>query len=438
VLYGRRRVGKTSLIREAIKHKKSLFFEGLEDQPKSKQISNFLFQLKQQAPELEINYKIKSWPEALIQIQPLLKNESTVLVFDEFQWMAHYRRELVTNLKMVWDQYFSKNTHTSLILCGSIASFMIDKVVKSSALYGRVTLEMNLSPFLATESATLLRGKSKIEVLEAMFIFGGIPLYLNMLQNSSSIYIGINDLAFRPSSYFASEFDRIFVSHFGKKADYNKIVRALMKNEYGLFRENISKECQIPLSGHLSKDLFDLESAGFIKSFVPLDKGVDSKIKKYFLSDPYIRFFLAFIEPNLKSIASKKDDLFLKLVQTPKFYSFLGKSFELFCQIHSHQISRILGFSGIEYQAGPYFRKNGAQIDLLFDRMDHVITLCEIKYTRAPVGVEVIREVEAKVKEIEKFSKKTIQKVLIVKDDITQELFKSGYFYKIIQSSEFF
>jgi hypothetical protein len=145
---------------------------------------------------------------------------------------------------------------------------------------------------------------------------------------------------------------------------------------------------------------------------------------------------LKFIEPNLKNIAIGKPDIFSKITQTASFSSFLGRSFEVLCQNHAYIISQILGFSGVEYSVGPYFRKStedaGVQIDLMFNRQDNVITLCEMKYSRSPVGVEVINEVENKVREIEKISKKTIQKVLIVKDAVSKDLVKTGYFYKII------
>jgi len=444
VLYGRRRVGKTELIHEAFKNETALFFEGLEGQGKQSQILNFLFQLKQQVPDLEMSNKIRDWPAALMLLVPILKNRPAVIVLDELQWMASQRSELIVNLKMVWDQYISKISGVSLILCGSIASFMIDQVVKSKALYGRVEVVIGLTPFNLSEASQMLTSHGEMEVLESLLLLGGIPLYLKLVRNHPSIYLGINELAFRPNGFFVTEFDRIFLSHFGKKDHYAKIVNALHRNSYGLFREEISKICKIELSGHLSKELEDLELAGFIKSHVPIDKQQTSKIKKYILTDPYLRFYLTMIQPSIRQMGTEKADLFLQITQTPQFFSFLGQAFELFCQNNSFLISKILGFQGINYTAGPYFRKDlkssGTQIDLLFDRQDNVVTLCEIKYSRNPIGKEVISEVEKKVEILSSvFSKKkTIQKVLIVKDRVTKDLDQAHYFYKIIRCEDLF
>lgn len=436
IMYGRRRVGKTFLVREAYKAERILSFEGLEGQSKEKQISNFLFQLKQQCPDAALDYAARTWSETLGQLIPILEKNSYVLFFDEFQWMANYKDELISELKMMWEQYFSRNHGTTLVLCGSIASFMIKKVVRSQALYGRVDLEIHLKPFQLFEAKQLLQSFGKIETIESLLLLGGIPQYLKMISNAPSLYLGIGECGFIKNSYFSTEFEKIFVSHFGKNENYSKIIRVLSKHSYGLFREQVAEKCNISLSGNLSNDLFNLEAAGFIRSFVPVDKNEKSKIKKFVLVDPYLIFYLKFIEPNLNNIALGKPDLFSKITQSSSFSSFLGRGFEVFCQNHAYLISQMLGFSGIEYRVGPYFRKSteeaGVQIDLMFDRQDNVITLCEMKYSRSAVGIDVIEEVEKKVSAIEKISKKTIQKVLIVKDAASQELVKSGYFYKII------
>lgn len=444
VLYGRRRVGKTYLINEAFKDASMLIFEGLEGQGKPQQIKNFLFQLKQQVPDVEIQPHTRDWSSALTHLTPLLKKKPTIIVLDELQWMASYRPELIIHLKMIWDQYLSHQPQTTLVLCGSIASFMIDQVVQSKALYGRIELVTNLVPFNLSEATQMLHSHGRTEVLESVLLLGGIPLYLKMIRDYPSVYLGINELAFRPNGFFVTEFNKIFLSHFGKKEHYRKIIAALHGHPYGMFREEISKACKIDLSGHLSKELEDLELAGFIKSYIPIDKSKDSKIKKYVLTDPYLRFYLTLIDPRLDQISPEKKDLFLKITQAPLFFSYLSQAFELFCQNNSYSISRILGFHGIGYTSGPYFRKElqkkGVQIDLLFNREDNVITLCEAKYSSTPTGVEVIKEVEKKVHILSSVfpANKTIQKVLIVKDAVTKDLLQSGYFYRIIKSDEFF
>lgn len=176
VLYGRRRVGKTFLVREAFKAERILSFEGLEGQPKGKQISNFLFPLKQQCPDTPLDYSVKTWSQTLRQLIPVLEKNNHVIFFDEFQWMSSYMDELVSELKMMWDQYFSRNNRTTLVLCGSIASFMIKKVLRSKALYGRVNLVIHPLPFQLFEAKQLLQSFRKVETIESLLLLGA---YLN-------------------------------------------------------------------------------------------------------------------------------------------------------------------------------------------------------------------------------------------------------------------
>lgn len=440
VLYGRRRVGKSALIREAFQKERVLNFEGLENKPPREQIRNFLFQLKQQREDLNFKNDINDWRDALAILVQAVGKQSHVVVLDEFQWMASYKDDLVTNLKMMWDQYFSKCKNITFVLCGSIASFMIEKVIRSKALYGRIQLEMSIEPFKLKDASLILKDFGQQELLEASMLLGGIPLYLNLLKDKPSLHLAIDELAFQKNGFFTKEYERIFLSHFGKRKAFVRLVEALGKHEHGLYRSEISSKTGIELSGHLTDDLNDLEAAGFIRSFVPFDKNSDSKIKKYVLTDPYLRFYLKFIEPALPKIQLNQKDIFLKLTQSPKFHSFLGYAFEQLCFQHLIEISNILGFSGVDFRAGRYFRKEiseqGIEIDLLFDRADRVLTLCEMKYQSQPVGLSIIPEVERKVALLSKMSRHTIQKVLIVKDEVTKDLLRKGYFYKIIKSSE--
>ncbi len=239
------------------------------------------------------------------------------------------------------------------------------------------------------------------------------------------------------------EYDRIFLSHFGKKPEYEKIVKVLARHPLGLFRKQISQKAGIDLGGGLTTHLKNLESAGFISSATPFNKAPNSRLLKYHLSDAYLRFYFSFILPNFKKIKSGiHTSLFGNISQSGAFNAWMGRSFEYLCMEHAGKISEILGFPGIEFTHGPYFKAPGkgfpgAQIYLLFDRKDYVITLCEMKYSISPVGVEVIEELERKIGVLRKISKnKTIQKVLISRSGAAADLASSGYFYRIIEAEE--
>lgn len=443
VIYGRRRIGKSELIKESLKLKKVLYFEGLEDRSKTDQLKNFVFQLS-----VQTNQKIgkcKTWSEAFYKLFEFIKENPHHIVFDEFQWMANYRSGPVSELKMVWDQYLSNVEGTVLLLCGSIASFMIKKVIRSKALYGRTDLSIHLQAFTLAETKIILGDKGTDETILAYMLVGGIPKYLELLASPSSIELAIKELAFTANGYLVEEFDRIFTSHFGSSSDYKNILENLSRNTYGLTRNEIRSAIGSESGGSLSNLLYNLESAGFISQKHPFHVGINSKKSKYYLTDPYLRFYFEFIKPSIKQMNDKfENDIFGNIRQSGTYYVWQGRSFEYLCIEHAHKIVDILGFSGINFEYGPFFEsaikdKKGVQIDLAFNRADNVITVCEMKYSITKVGKDVIDEVEKKVSWLrEKFPKKTIQKVLITKEGPSAELINSGYFYKFIEVEQLF
>jgi hypothetical protein len=290
----------------------------------------------------------------------------------------------------------------------------------------------------------MLGSRGTLEVLEAHFFSGGVPKYLEILRKGSSVRLALGQQAFTESGYFYEEFDRIFISHFGKHPLFTKIITALADNSYGLFRQQISDKLKVVDGGALSRMLDDLEAAGFIVSYTPLDKKPNSRTRKYFLVDAFLRFYYAFIAPNRSQIRSGLGiDVWNRICQTPAFFGWLGRSYEYFCVQHAQTIARLLGFSGINYSYGPFFRpsKNGnpgVQADLLFDRGDNVLTLCEMKFSPSPAGTGVCEEVQKRVDAIAPYVMgKTIQKVLLTLVPPSKELIASGYFYRIILAEEF-
>ena len=439
VIYGRRRVGKSELIRQATHGKNVLSFEGLEGQPKQKQIKNLLFQLSEQSGTV---YKhVTDWPEALILLRDLTKHGQWVIVLDEFQWIANYQNELVSVIKMIWERYLSKNPELTLILCGSIASFMKSKVLKSSALYGRTDYELDLRALKLHEIAAFFPEKGTDEILETAMLVGGIPKYLELVAEYPSVYDAIENLAFSPAGFFQTEYDRLFASHFGKKPIYQRIIRLLANNPYGLTVGRIAAELGITVGGSLSRQLDDLESAGFLHALIPFDKPDTSKLLKYVLIDAYVRFYTAMVisKQRTQTMAGTR---FRALMSSPAYRSWLGRSFEYLCMQHHREISRILGFDGIPYRVGPFFqRKNlhdpGVQIDLLYERSDKVLVLCEMKYLLGTVPGDVRSQTERKVSILQqKYPRRTILKVLLTRSDATEAVAKSGYFFRIIRAAK--
>ncbi len=445
VVYGRRRIGKSRLIRKSLEGKNALFFEGLENRPRQAQITNFLFQLEKQTGGRNDGEAIKTWTKAFVRLYEYVKEKPCHICLDEFQWTANYRSEVVAELKMAWEQYLSTVPGLTLILCGSIASFMVTKVLRSSALYGRTNAQIHLKPFSLTETAAMLAGRGTTELLEAQMFTDGIPRYLELLADGPSVRLSMGKQSFSDSGYFVDEFDRIFVSHFGKHPVFERIIQYLSEHPYGRYRKQIAEALGVTEGGLLSNHLGDLESAGFISSQTPFNRDSSSRHIRYYLTDAYMRFYFAFIKPNIKKIRSgMHKDQFARISQSPAFAAWLGRSFEHLCINHGGRIASLLGFSGIDFTAGPYFnprdeKTEGVQIDLLFDRADKVITLCEMKHRVKPVGMEVLKEVERKVEVLAtRFPGRTIQKVLITTGEPGRELCASGYFYRILRADELF
>ncbi|MFN0078387.1 MAG: AAA family ATPase [Prosthecobacter sp.] len=441
LVYGRRRIGKTALIRQAIGREPALFIEGLENQTTQAQIASFLDQasrqLRRKLPQ------VTTWQTALMELDKALASRRMVIVLDEFQWLANYRQELVSTLKMVWETRLGRKPGRTLILCGSIASFMTTKVLNSSAFYGRIDVTVHLQGFHLAETARMLPKRGTQEILDAQCFTGGVPKYLELLSSGSSIAQGMNDEAFRAHGYFVEEYQRIFTSHFGWNDEFQRLIRALAAAPYGLTRRALAAAAGVDEGGMLTQRLYDLEAAGFISSQRPFDKGHETRLLRYHLSDPWISFYHAFMRTRLKQIREgTRRDLFNAIRQTGAFRSWMGRAFELVCMRHGDHLAQILGFGSIHYDSGPWFRAPrkgiaGVQIDLAYDRDDKVITLCEMKRQTAPIGCAIIQEVERKAEVLRaEFPGRTIQPVLVVDGPVSREVEASGYFFRILQASE--
>lgn len=449
VVYGRRRVGKSFLIAEAARGARFYSFEGLENQSSLAQRRIFKEQLANYGVAVDED-GVPSWYKLLSKLQALISSdEPTVILLDELQWLANYRSELISNLKLVWDQILSKNSRVKLILCGSVASFMVRKVIRSKALYGRSNLAIHLLPFKLAETRDMFPDKSLEEVVLAQLFVGGVPKYLNLLSDKSSVLLSLAFHCRGRNAYFFDEFTKIFVSHFGNDNTYERLVRYLNGKTNGATREEICSALDISNSGQLSEILENLEFGGLITSFVPFNKNTNSKLRLFVLSDHFIKFYLTFLEPIKLKGQIEKFDFLNDIFHTPKMASFLGSCFELLCLNHKHEIARALEFSGIRYRAGPFFRRNsgkkagekrggdeGVQLDLVFQREDKVVTVCEIKYQVEPAGLDVAKKLNQAIAKIPELKSKTIQKVLITNEAAAKTVQAGIHFSRVLSSED--
>ena len=435
VMYGRRRVGKSTLVRTFIKNKSYCYsFEALESQNTDEQINHFINQLINQTDEKFLSQmKFESWHDVFnyltekIIINKKRKNK-LVLFFDELQWMAARKNSLVSLLKFFWDTKW-KDHNVMLILCGSIASFMIDKVVNSKALYGRITSEIHLQGLRVSEAGQFFRNKrSKEEVLSYFLVFGTIPKYLEMIRLDRSFDQNIEALCFSEHAVMIQEVEKIFYSQFQKETNYLKIVNALKKNMLNL--NELSHKINMTSGGGLKKYIENLVKADIVGLHIPWDRDINSKVRKYKISDEFLNFYFKFIEPNRKLISQSPGKNLFKTITHDNFRIWLGFAFEKFCLKHSTYLAELMGFAEEVAVAGSHFSKDDQQfqIDLLYKRFDKVITICEIKHSKEKINTKIIKEMERKKTLLSIPRGYTVETALISLYGPDQSLKDSGYF----------
>ncbi len=445
VVYGRRRVGKTELLEQVFRTRNLIKFEGREGKSEREQMQFVMEQLANYSSEsLLARVVIKDWVEVFQEIASRTKKGCWTIYFEEVQWLANYGTDFVTALKYVWDNHFHHNPDLILILCGSSPSFMIHSVIKSKALYNRSQYEIPLKELNLIEAKAMLNTYSLSEILDAYLTLGGIPEYLKHLNPKQSFYLNLCKESFLPGAFFASEYERIFTSSLASNKHYRRIIAYLSRHRFST-RNEILKHLKLDSGGGISNELLDLEECGFIDSYVPYYLSERSRLVRYCITDAYLHFYFRFIEPQKKEIVQGNfRSNPQRALNMHSYQQWLGYAFERFCRKYHRQVATLLGFQDVQYRSGAYFSRlaienePGFQIDLLFDRDDKVLTICEIKHTQSPVSSKVIDEFEKKLQALPNLRKKTIQKVLISNRGADASLQRRAYFDRIIQLEDLF
>lgn len=403
-LHGRRRVGKTFLIREFFNTiKGGIFFNvtGAKNALMREQIKHFTSQLSETFYSGVKLQEGKNWDQAFEQLTKTIKeqvpkNKKVVLFFDELPWIATRRSRLLEMLDYYWNQHWSQDKRVKLIACGSSSSWIINKVIHNrGGLHNRVTREIHLEPFNLSQMKQFLHARkiklNDAQILQLYMVTGGVPFYLTKIEKGLSATQIIESLAFTKTGFFLEEFDKLFASLFDNSDDYIIVVKLLAESRYGIGqRRLLEKLGKKAVGGKGKKILNDLEQTGFIMSFKPL-----YNVKRgtyYRLTDEYTLFYLKWIEPIKSGFAKKalEPNYWQDIQTTPEWYNWQGYAFESVCYKHLINIRKALRLNPRAIPSTWRFvpkrgsKNRGAQIDLLFDRTDSAITLCEMKYTDKP------------------------------------------------------
>ncbi len=383
-VYGRRRVGKTFLIKQYFNHQFTFYTTGLSNSNTKAQLESFTAHLSEYFQKDFVTPN--NWLQAFIILQKELTQikGKKVIFIDELPWFDTKKSDFIAGLERFWNSWASAQKDIKLIVCGSSASWMINKLLKNKGgLHNRVTHRLKIEPFSLKETEQFFKRKKinldKYQIAQIYMVMGGIPYYLEQANVGESAVQIINNACFNKEGLLKDEFKYIFSSLFRNAQKHEQILRIIYQLGSRATRENILKKLKIPSSGDFTLKINELEESGFIKSYLPFQGKVTKKI--YVLADYYTMFYLKFIEP-------QKINSWIDSFSLPEVNTWAGLTFEQVCWDHTMQIKRILGIEGVEVKVSFWNKKasatsKGAQIDMVFERKDKVYNLFEIKFSNS-------------------------------------------------------
>jgi AAA+ ATPase superfamily predicted ATPase len=381
-VYGRRRVGKTFLIRSCYKKELLFSISGMHNATLNEQLINFSIALKEAKKSRAKPIAPSSWIEAFEELKDFILSQKTktkkVLFFDELPWLDTPKSKFMQALDLFWNSWATNRNDIVLVICGSAASWMIKKILNNKGgLHNRVTRRIRLMPFTLHETELFLKHKhiklDRYSITQLYMAIGGIPFYLNEVQIGKSVAQNIEQICFSKDGLLQTEFQNLFKALFNNSDKHVRVIKALANTHKGLTRNDIIRKAKLNTGGSISILLNELLESGFISEI----KAQHNKLKNniFRLTDEYSLFYIKFIEPNLPTTKST----WTRLSKGSVYFSWSGYAFENTCFKHSQEIKKALGISGIHTNIFSWQSKE-AQIDMIIDRDDRVTTICEMKF----------------------------------------------------------
>ncbi len=393
MVYGRRRIGKTFLVNNVFSDRFTFTFVGARKQKPQVQLRRFADQLKvfsnsAYAPALGC------WEDAFKELRILIerrpKEEKKVIFFDEMPWIDTPHSSFVEALEYFWNAWAAQRNDILFIACGSATSWMVNKLIKNpGGLHNRITEQIYLRPFRLGECEEYLHNNGclwdKYTILQCYMAMGGVPYYMSLLNPEQSLAQNIDCLFFKKNAPMREEFDELFNALFSQADKYIVVVKALAANREGLLRAEIIEKTKMS-GGSLTKILDNLERCDFIETYAHFKSSVRNTL--YRISDPYTLFYFKFLYHK----NTKNEHWWTNNMHSHSVEAWQGFSFETLCMAHLEQIKQKLGINGIATEVSTWRKTGekvdkGTQIDLLIDRSDRVINLCEMKFSKEPYPI---------------------------------------------------
>ena len=395
-VYGRRRVGKTFLVTETFKDALSFDMTGVIDGDKEDQLVSFNIALKESGYE---GKRVTDWYGAFEALKEVVKkvpqNRQAIIFIDELPCLDTPRSGLVKALDLFWNGWANRQSNVKLIVCGSATTWIVDNIIDNhGGLHNRITHEMHIHPFTLHDTEEYLTTYgfkwNRLAMAQTYMVLGGIPYYLSLLDNALSLPANIDQLFFSRDAELKKEFDRLFKSLFKSPQAYVDIIQLLANNKKGLTRKEISEKLKKETGGHLSKLLVNLENCDFIRKYNVRERKINSNNGIYQLTDFYIQFYHDFCNKH-----TTDEHFWENSINSPKQNTWYGLAYERLCMAHIPQIKEALGIQRIRTEYYSWRSKESvpaAQVDLIIERADQIISLCEIKYSKGIYSLDAKEE----------------------------------------------
>lgn len=393
VVYGRRRIGKTFLVRRFFKDNYAFSFVGKHEMRREQQLAEFAKELMRYSHSTFVP-QLKNWTEAFDALQRLLETydipDKKVVFFDEMPWMDTPKSDFVSALENFWNGWANMRDDIVLVACGSATSWMVDKLLHNQGgLFNRITQKLYLRPFKLSEMEQYLDEKhfgwNRYQIAQCYMILGGIPFYLTLLNPKLSLLSNIDELFFADAhAMLRTEYNELYSTLFKRPDNYLAVIRMLTERKEGFTRKEISEKTKLG-GAALSKILSDLEQCDFIFSYARYGNAKNNAI--YRIKDFYTLFYYKYVN----GIDTKDSLRWTHLSSTPQVSSWQGFSFELLCLLHLDEIKKALGIDRILNDASAWRSKQpeqNTQIDLVIERADHNINLCEMKFSSGMYAID--------------------------------------------------
>lgn len=443
VIKGRRRIGKSRLVEEFGKDRVFFSFAGIPPTEKTtnlSQIHEFGWQLGKILGEPP--FKDDDWNDIFLRLANKTREGRVIILLDEISWMGSKDPNFLGKLKNAWDKEFKKNNKLILILCGSVSSWIDNNILKNTGFLGRISLTLTLTELTLPECNEFWVGKqaniSAFKKYKILSLTGGVPKYLEEIRADISAEDNIKNLCFTPSGLLFNEFEHIFTDVFSKRSEvYKKIVQIIADGSHA--QDIIIEKLEAQKSGITSEYLDDLVSSGFVSRDYTwrILTGKQSKLSKYRIKDNYLRFYLKYILPNKDQI---KRNVFANrsLTSLPNWDGIMGLQFENMVTNNRELILDLLQIrpEDVIYD-NPFFQTGtkaheGCQIDYMIQTRFNTLYVCEIKFSRNQIGMQIIDEVKNKISKLKIPKLFSVRAVLIHVGTISEDVLDSLYFASII------